>query len=342
MRNPIVNWTLRLIGWIAINSVLGTMNALLISFYSAEPFLRVFVTAQLTTHVLCILVESSMFTIGLYLYRLGERRNQSALFFGIALVVTALVAVAGVYLGELIHVELLGFQAYQTSRFYSVIFGSIILAIALTSLERFFRHLSETRYKAEQALQEARLQVLQERMRPHFLFNALNTIHSLLQSSPAAADNALLRLADSYRFLLGAAEKTLVPFDEEWEFCKNYVELMKIRFGSRLTVNLSKPDDTRSVKIPPLSLQPLIENAFRHGIQNVPGDATVTVLAARNADNFEITVRDTGPGSALEASESRTLANIRERLHFYFDRVQVDLKNHPGGGALATLKFKVE
>ncbi|MCE9596511.1 MAG: histidine kinase [Spirochaetia bacterium] len=300
MRNPVIHWTLRIVGWVGINSVLGTMNALLISFYSAEPFIRVFITAQLTTHVLCLLVEASMFTIGLYLYRLGERRRQSALFFGIALVFTAFAAVAGVFLGGLIHVELLGFHPYQNNRFYSVIFGSIILAIALTSLERFFRHLSETRYKAEQALQEARLQVLQERMRPHFLFNALNTIHSLLQSSPADADNALLKLADSYRFLLG------------------------------------------DLKIPPLSLQPLIENAFRHGIQNVPGDAVVSITAVRSQDTLEIMVHDSGPGGAFESNESRTLSNIRERLRFYFDRVHVDLENHPGGGAIATLRFKLE
>jgi len=328
-------------GWLGINSVLGIMYALLISFYSPEPFLDVLISAQITTHVLCILIEVTMFTVGLHLYRLGERKKMPGMFFLVALFATVLAALAGVFLGGEIHARLLGFRPYQSSRFYNAVFGSIIVAITLTSVERLFRHLNETRMRAEQALQETRLQVLQERMRPHFLFNALNTIHSLLQTSPAQADLALLGLADSYRFLLGAAEKTLVTFAEEWGFCKHYVEFMKIRFGARLTVTMEQTGDLSLVQIPPISIQPLIENAFRHGIQKIPGKGSVAIHAWIGDDTVEITVSDSGPGGIFEGEEARTLANIRQRLAFYYQRAHVELVNRDEGGALARLRFRL-
>lgn len=331
---------LQILGWAGINTVLGTMNALLISFYSPEPFFRVFLTAQLTTHTICILVEASMFTLGKYLFRLGDAQNRPWLYSVLALLVSALAGVLGVYAGGAIHEWLIGFHPYsQNDRFYNVIFGSIIVAIGLTSIERFFRRLTEMRKRALDALKEARLGVLQERMRPHFLFNALNSIHSLLPENPAAADQALLMLADSYRYLLGPAEKALVPLAEEWAFCQSYVELMKLRFGARLDVAMHLSDECQGLMIPPLSIQPLIENAFRHGVQQMPGPALVQVRSVCQDQTVTVTVSDNGPGPGASEKESRTLSNIQERLQYHFGSVVVQLSGRPEGGAVSTLKF---
>lgn len=331
---------LQIFGWLGINTVLGTMNALLISFYSPEPFFRVFLTAQLTTHVICILVEASMFTLGKYLFALGELQNRPWIYSGLALLVSAAAGVLGVYAGGAIHEMIIGFHPYsQNSRFYNVIFGSIIVAIGLTSLERFFRRLTEMRQRALDALKEARLSVLQERMRPHFLFNALNSLHSLLPGNPAPADAALLMLADSYRFLLGPAEKSLVSFAEEWDFCKSYVELMKLRFGPRLEVEMRISQDCMGLVIPPLSIQPLIENAFRHGVQQMPGNALVQIEAACESGAVTVTVNDNGPGPGKSEKESRTLSNIKERLEYHFGSVDVRLSTRPQGGAVSVLRF---
>lgn len=320
------NRVIRIAGWLGINTVLGTMNGLLISFYSPEPFARVFLTAQIMTHVLCLLIEFAMFTAGIQLYRIGTHKKQPVRYFTAALCITAISAVCGVLAGGRIHQELLGFNPYENSRFYNVIFGSIIFAIGLASIDRFFRYLRETRLLAERSLQEARLAVLQERMRPHFLFNTLNSIHAMLPDHADRADAAILMLADSYRFLLGPAEKPLVSFSEEWDFCKNYVELMKVRFGERLSVWMELKGDFSRVLIPPLSIQPVIENAFRHGVQKIPGNAIVQVSAACSGSSVRIEVKDNGPGLPSDF-ESRSIDNIRSRLRFHFPGADLEVSN---------------
>jgi hypothetical protein len=135
-----------------------------------------------------------------------------------------------------------------------------------------------------------------------------------------------LSLADSYRFLLGPAEKPLVSFMEEWEFCKNYVELMKVRFGERLSVWMEYRGDFSRVLIPPLSIQPVIENAFRHGVQKIPGNAIVQIFAECGGSSVRIEVKDNGPGLPSDF-ESRSIDNIRSRLRFHFPGADLEVSN---------------
>ncbi len=331
------------VAWFGVNTVLGTMNALLISFYSPQPFWSVFWTAQLTTHTICVLVEVVIVLIGNRLYARAAGTLRRLVSFAILLGTAICAALLGALLAEQLNRRLLGLGAFvagESGEFYRLVFGSILLAIVLASFDRWNRGLNRRRLESQAALREARLLVLQQRMKPHFLFNALNSIHALLRKDAAAADRAILALADTYRFLLEAAESTLVPFESEWEFCRSYIELERIRFADRLTVDIELRDTTASGMVPPLSIQPLVENAFRHGVRRITGPAYVGLRARQESGDWVVTVEDNGPGWEVGPEVDRgTLGNIRTRLVHLLGSGSIQVSPRPEGGTIVELRF---
>ncbi|TGK32610.1 PAS domain S-box protein [Leptospira gomenensis] len=195
----------------------------------------------------------------------------------------------------------------------------------------------ETEEKARHA--ENNLKTLQDRMSPHFLFNTLSIIHSYLQTNPSMADSAILMLADNYRFLTDHANKQLVSFDVEWEFMENYLQLLKLRFSDFLDVRVEKIGNFSKCTLPPLTLQPIVENSYLHGLRNKKGKGTIWVRAFLEGTKTFIVVRDDGVGLKDENIHSRTLMNISERLKFYLYESEVKIENHPEGGAVVTVTF---
>ncbi|WP_244926680.1 PAS domain S-box protein [Leptospira wolffii] len=195
----------------------------------------------------------------------------------------------------------------------------------------------ETEEKARHA--ENNLKTLQDRMSPHFLFNTLSIIHSYLQTNPELADSAILMLADNYRFLTDHANKQLVPFDIEWEFMENYLKLLKLRFSDFLDIEVEKKGDFRKCQLPPLTLQPLVENSYIHGLRDKKGKGKISVKAFTEGTKTHIVVRDDGVGLKNQKLQSRTLSNISERLKFYLYESEVKIENHPEGGAVVTVTF---
>ena len=339
------------VAWLGVNTVLGTMNALLISFYSPRPFWSVFWTAQLTTHTICILVELTIVTIGnrLYARAAGVARRIGSL--AVLLGTTGAAALLGAVVADQLNRRLLGLGAFvagESREFYRLIFGSILLAIVLASLDRWNRSLNRRRLESQAALREARLLTLQQRMRPHFLFNALNSIHALLRHDPAAADRAILTLADNYRFLLESAEKAVVPFLSEWDFCKSYIELERIRFSDRLSVDIVLEGNLEDVVVPPLSIQPLVENAFRHGARQITGQALIRLTARRARNEVVVVVEDNGPGWQRGSEMARgdtgttgTIGNIMDRFSHLLGDAHFSVTGAPHGGARVELRFPV-
>ncbi|TGJ98662.1 PAS domain S-box protein [Leptospira langatensis] len=195
----------------------------------------------------------------------------------------------------------------------------------------------ETEEKARHA--ENNLKTLQDRMSPHFLFNTLSIIHSYLQTNPELADSAILMLADNYRFLTDQASKLLVPFDIEWKFTENYLQLLKLRFSDFLEVEIEKEGDFRNCQIPPLTLQPLVENSYIHGVRDKRGKGKIILKATVEGGTTQIVIRDNGNGLKTQNVYSRTIANIAERLKFYLYESEVKIENHPEGGAVVTIRF---
>ncbi|WP_246846770.1 PAS domain S-box protein [Leptospira barantonii] len=195
----------------------------------------------------------------------------------------------------------------------------------------------ETEEKARHA--ENNLKTLQDRMSPHFLFNTLSIIHSYLQTNSELADSAILMLADNYRFLTDQANKPLVPFNVEWEFMENYLKLLKLRFSDFIDIKIEKVGNFGKCQLPPLTLQPIVENSYLHGLRNKKGRGTIHVQAFIEGSKTHILIRDDGVGLKSETIHSRTLANISDRLKFYLYDSEVKMENHPEGGTIVTVTF---
>jgi len=169
------------------------------------------------------------------------------------------------------------------------------------------------------ALVEARLQALQARIRPHFLFNSINAVLSLIRDEPRRAETALEDLADLFRVLM-ADNRQLVPLASEVALCRQYLALEKLRLGHRLHVVWNIGDMPEEALVPPLILQPLLENAVYHGIEPVQegGEIVIDIRLVRDQINIHVS-NPFRPGAGHHAGNHMAVENIRERLALHFD-----------------------
>lgn len=190
--------------------------------------------------------------------------------------------------------------------------GAIIAALAM----RYFYVHNQWRHRIE-AEGEARLQALQSRIRPHFLFNSMNTIASLISNRPEVAEEAVEDLADLFRASL-STEQRLIPLEEELFLTRRYLHMEQLRLGDRLRVEWSVDGIDQRHPIPPLILQPLAENAVYHGIEPLPEGGTVKISATNEGERLLFSI-----SNPLSAEERRShtrgnrmaLDNISQRLH---------------------------
>jgi two-component system sensor histidine kinase AlgZ len=162
----------------------------------------------------------------------------------------------------------------------------------------------------------SRVEALQARIRPHFLYNSMNTIAALTRSDPARAETAVEDLADLFRVNLRETRPE-VPFADELEIARTYERIELLRLGARLAVQWDVDGVSPETRVPSLLLQPLLENAIYHGVERVPGGGTVSVAAASAGDRVEIVVANPMPGDDADparAGNRIALANVRERL----------------------------
>lgn len=188
-------------------------------------------------------------------------------------------------------------------------------------------------------LAEASLQSLQRQLHPHFLFNTLHTISALMHRDIEAADAMLAQLSDLLRLTLERVGSQEVALKEELDFLEKYLEIEQTRFGERLKVELKIHPDTLDAAVPNFLLQPLVENAVRHGIAQKIGGGRVEISATREGNDLCLVVRDTGPGlspgkrTGLDTGVG--LTNTRSRLqHLFGDRHRFEF-HEPAGGGLA-------
>jgi two-component system sensor histidine kinase AlgZ len=170
------------------------------------------------------------------------------------------------------------------------------------------------------AITEARLQALQARIRPHFLFNSINGVLSLVRSDPSRAEDALHDLADLFRVLM-RDNRDLTPLEDEVTLCRQYLDLEKLRLGERLLVDWNVKSMPADALVPPLFLQPLLENAVYHGIEpcTEPGTITINIFLTRGEVHAILRNPYRADGGRHHAGNKMALANIRERLALHFD-----------------------
>jgi two-component system, LytTR family, sensor kinase len=217
------------------------------------------------------------------------------------------------------------------------------LVLAVEGRRRAIRSSFEReRFRAEVA--EQRVIALTSQLQPHFLFNTLQGISTLIHRDPVAADAMLVKLSDLLRDLLRHRDRVLVPLGEELQYIKTYLEISKIRFGDRLEFEIDVPHDLRHTAVPLFVLQPLIENALRHGIGSRITGGRITITAARRGDRVRLEVIDDGPlHQSLEGRGGIGLSNTRERLEAAFGaRHGFSLLPRDTGGAIARVEVPAQ
>ena len=183
-------------------------------------------------------------------------------------------------------------------------------------------------------------------LHPHFLFNTLHSISALIRRDPDAADKMIARLGDFLRLTLENSGAQEVSLQKELEFLKCYLEIERVRFQDRLTTRLDIEPRALDAAVPNLILQPIVENAIRHGVAPRSAPGHVEISAKRGERALRIQVRDNGPGlSAITAPddafrEGLGLTNTRARLaRLYGAAHRFELEDAPGGGLLVTLEI---
>lgn len=195
----------------------------------------------------------------------------------------------------------------------------------------------------ETRLMEAQLQVLKMQLNPHFLFNTLHSISALMHRDIEAADRMISVLSDLLRLSLENAGKQEIPLKQELDFLERYLEIETTRFSDRLTVNLDIEPQALDAKVPNLILQPLVENAIRHGVALRSAAGQVDVVARVNAGRLRLEVRDNGPGIAASPREGIGLSNTRARLaQLYGKDHQLEVRNAPLGGLVVRITIPLQ
>ena len=203
---------------------------------------------------------------------------------------------------------------------------------------RYYEREAET-HKLEAALARAQLQTLQMQLQPHFLFNALNTLSELIHRDARAADRMVARLGELLRLTLERGTAQEVTLRQELEFLEKYLELQQARFYDRLAVEINARPETLDARLPNMILQPLVENALKHGLDARSGAGRVEISAERRDGELYLSVRDNGAGLAEDAErEGVGLRNTRQRLaQLYQGQSSFALRNRAEGGVEAEL-----
>jgi len=255
------------------------------------------------------------------LFRLGGSWKRKALFI-------VVLAVGGV-LGGLASwgINSLLFDIYMShphlyimiTGALAVIFGLAFLAYITVKekLDETARRLAEKEVQEQTLLRlktEAELEALRARVNPHFLFNTLNSIASLIPVDPVRAEAMVQRMSNLFRYILAASDRGFVPLAEELDIVEEYLEIEKVRLGERLTFAVERGEGLDGVEIPAVLLQPLVENSVKYGIVPLARGGEVTVSCRRDGERCIITISDTGEGYDAESTaEGFGIGGVRQR-----------------------------
>jgi histidine kinase len=217
-------------------------------------------------------------------------------------------------------------------------------AIAL----REYRSAQLRQSETARALSLAELRLLKSQLNPHFLFNALNTVRSLIADNPTRAQSAVTHLANTLRYTLSSRQDELVTLAQELEIVTDYLQLESMRFEDRLRIEIHVPDAAAAVRIPMMLLQTLVENAIKHGIAELPAGGLLRISASLQNQLFTLEVENPRPAAQIPAvlnpatHESVGLRNARDRLRLLFDgRASLQLDLSKAAAATARLQIPV-
>jgi len=220
-----------------------------------------------------------------------------------------------------------------------VVMCGVIFGISYSRRYSRALHDAELKRAGLQVLaRESELRALRSQINPHFLFNAINSVYAMIESNPKRAKDMLVKLSELLRLSLSAMNEEIVPFEKDWHFAKRYLDIERIRFGDRLHVITDIDAGILKEPVPSLLLQPIVENAVKHGVARSTLPVTIAISARRNRSNIDVLVRNTGGGTQYPSignneTEGYGLQNLAARLtHIYGTRHRLVLTNDPEGG----------
>jgi two-component system LytT family sensor kinase len=335
-------WAFSLAGW-TIYAILDSAGSYAIMMARAEnPVLYRVAIWNFAEAYIWVLFTPLIYAMAL---RYGFNRESWKKSLAIHIPLSLLVAALGAWM--LIHMAM--FFGWSDT---SVPFTTRLMSLGLQDLPRYFvtlgvaycvrlREREAESSQLEARLAQAQLEILKNQMEPHFLFNALNSIAALTRIDPAAAERMTLKLAAFLRVSLDCAGSQEIPLKQELDFLQNYLDIQQTRFRDRLTVHLDVDSNLLSAPVPSLILQPLVENAIRHGIAKSAAPGHVNITAARSNGSIKIEIADNGEGvtdDPTQRHEGFGLRNTRARLQqLYGERQHLHLENAPGGGCRVSL-----
>lgn len=340
---PSLRWTPVLLAWSAL-ALAFLPQAVVLNLSRPEPLpLWVAITRNALIFGLWALFTPAALAAVRRWPPLGEARWRNGLrLLGVALLLSALhvvlmtLATAAIFGGQVDLLRLFGGMAVGLAA-TNLLMAAALLAIGIALLQW------EARRRAEQQLTEARLAALRHQLQPHFLFNTLNALAELVHQDPARAEALLLQLSGLLRRALDGGAMQRVSLREELDFLDDYLAIQQTLLGDRLRIERDLPADTLDLALPPMLLQPLVENALRHGLGGRREGGVLQLRSRRESAALSIEIGDDGPGAAFPLRESVGLANTRERLaNEYAGRATLALETAPGAGFRVRLELPLE
>jgi sensor histidine kinase YesM len=253
---------------------------------------------------------------------------------------------AGLLLGGLLGIALWGSHYGYWTSFWGSLRLALVLSTVLTVVTEVHEHYSAELHRWEAQLRTkelereralklataARLASLESRIHPHFLFNTINSVSSLIHDDPWRAERLLTQMAGLLRFSLDSVQKGLVPLEHEMRIVSDYLDIEKARFEQRLCFAIDIPSRLNGVSVPPLSIQTLVENSVKYAVSPSLGGADIQIRAAIDEETVVVDVIDDGPGfSRTELPAGHGLSNLQERLAVLFgDAAKLDVLSQPG------------
>jgi two-component system LytT family sensor kinase len=241
------------------------------------------------------------------------------------------------------------YRAYFAFGFYIDLIIALLIVIAVHALLYYqsFRASELAQSSLKTQLAQAQLRALKMQLHPHFLFNTLHSISSLVLEDPPKANSMIARLGDFLRLTVDNSEQQLVTLKEETEFLRCYLDIEQVRFGDRLTVAFELEPQALSAQVPHLILQPVVENAIQHAIAPRSTRGHINIEAKRLNSLLRIAIRDNGPGISSNANlpwkQGVGLTNVRTRLQqIYGPDFRFELMNANEGGLTAVMEIPFE
>jgi hypothetical protein len=277
-----------------------------------------------------------------------EKLSRDWLHLGLEMAFVLLEHILGALVALLACSRLFGFQVIPSVAWIPVA-GMVIAFPIVHGTEmslRFFRQVREKEEREAQLLAlttEAELKALKAQINPHFLFNTLNTIASLIHTHPDRAEGTVERLAEMFRYVLNGSERRRVSLREELAFVDSYLEIERARFGERLCVTRAVAPEALDLPMPCLLLQPLVENAVRHG-RSADGRIDLAISVQSRGDEVQISIADKGPGMPLgykvDSGRGVGLRNVGERLCKTYGReYELELRTNEPHGTIVLIRI---